>query len=122
MRKVGYFVALLAGTFALLFSLGWFDGRQLASICIFSTFIFGTLLFGEFRLAFAFGGIALLLALNLMDVPQFVESANLKVIIFLVGMFLVIGYLEERGRGLDAGAARQQRRRLAAIGEWRPRR
>jgi Na+/H+ antiporter NhaD/arsenite permease-like protein len=95
MRKVGYFVALLAGTFALLFSLGWFDGRQLASICIFSTFIFGTLLFGEFRLAFAFGGIALLLALNLMDVPQFVESANLKVIIFLVGMFLVIGYLEE---------------------------
>ena len=34
----------------------------------------------------------------------------------------VVGYLEERGRGLDAGAARQQRRRLAAIGEWRPRR
>jgi transcriptional regulator len=32
----------------------------------------------------------------------------------------VIGYLEERGRGLDAGAARQQRRRLGAIGEWRP--
>jgi hypothetical protein len=30
----------------------------------------------------------------------------------------VIGYLEERGRGLDAGAARQQRRRLAAIGDW----
>ena len=29
----------------------------------------------------------------------------------------VIGYLEERGRGLDAGAAKQQRRRLAAIGE-----
>ena len=34
----------------------------------------------------------------------------------------VVGYLEERGRGLDAGAARQQRRRLTAIGEWRPRR
>lgn len=31
----------------------------------------------------------------------------------------VIGHLEERGRGLDAGAAAQQRRRLAAIGEWR---
>lgn len=26
--------------------------------------------------------------------------------------------LEQRGRGLDAGAARQQRRRLAAIGDW----
>ena len=30
----------------------------------------------------------------------------------------VIGNLEQRGRGLDAGAARQQRRRLAAIGDW----
>ncbi len=34
----------------------------------------------------------------------------------------VIGHLEERNRGLDAGAASQQRRRLAAIGEWRSRR
>jgi transcriptional regulator len=30
----------------------------------------------------------------------------------------VIGSLEERGRGVDAGAARQQRRRLDAIGDW----
>jgi transcriptional regulator len=34
----------------------------------------------------------------------------------------VIGDLEQRGRGLDAGAAAQQRRRLAAIGDWRTRR
>jgi transcriptional regulator len=34
----------------------------------------------------------------------------------------VIGYLEQRGQGLDAGAAAQQRRRLTAIGEWRSRR
>ena len=31
----------------------------------------------------------------------------------------VIGHLEERGSGYDAGAARQQRRRLAEIGDWR---
>jgi transcriptional regulator len=30
----------------------------------------------------------------------------------------VIGHLEQRGHGLDAGAATQQRRRLAAIGDW----
>jgi transcriptional regulator len=30
----------------------------------------------------------------------------------------VIHRLEERGQGLDAGAAAQQRRRLAAIGDW----
>lgn len=33
----------------------------------------------------------------------------------------VIGNLERRARGLDAGAARQQRRRLAAIGDWQDR-
>lgn len=31
----------------------------------------------------------------------------------------VVGYLEERGSGLDAGAAAQQRRRLAQIGDWK---
>jgi transcriptional regulator len=31
----------------------------------------------------------------------------------------VIGNLEQRGHGLDTGAAAQQRRRLAAIGDWR---
>ncbi|WP_193046161.1 FMN-binding negative transcriptional regulator [Mycolicibacterium baixiangningiae] len=31
----------------------------------------------------------------------------------------VIGNLEERDHGLDTGAAAQQRRRLAAIGEWK---
>ena len=31
----------------------------------------------------------------------------------------VIGHLEQRGHGLDARAAAQQRRRLAAIGDWK---
>jgi DNA/RNA-binding domain of Phe-tRNA-synthetase-like protein len=31
----------------------------------------------------------------------------------------VVGYLQQRGQGLDAGVAAQQRRRLAAIGDWR---
>jgi transcriptional regulator len=34
----------------------------------------------------------------------------------------VINNLEQRRHGLDAGAAAQQRRRLAAIGDWRPNR
>jgi transcriptional regulator len=34
----------------------------------------------------------------------------------------VIDRLERRGQGLDAGAAAQQRRRLAAIGDWQTRR
>jgi transcriptional regulator len=33
----------------------------------------------------------------------------------------IVTRLEERGHGVDAGAAAQQRRRLRAIGEWRSR-
>ncbi|QOV88756.1 ArsB/NhaD family transporter [Humisphaera borealis] len=100
MKKVIQFGALLAGTVLVLLlcsKTGFleFNAQQIQSVAIFSCFIYGTLLFGEFRLAFAFAGIALLLGLDLVTVQGFTEAANLKVIIFLIGMFLVIGYLEE---------------------------
>src|SRR5947209_4491241 len=100
MAKVWKFAGLLGGTLALLLLLrgtGWlvFDVRQISSIVIFSMFIYGTLLFGEFRLAFAFGGIALLMAGNLLTVDRFTQAADLDVLVFLIGTFLVIGFLEE---------------------------
>jgi Na+/H+ antiporter NhaD/arsenite permease-like protein len=100
-KKTLLYFGLLAATLTSLFAARGagmhFDARQILSILVFSSFIYGTLLFAEFRLAFAFGGIALLLGLNLLSLEQFTESANLRVIIFLVGMFLVIGFLEEHG-------------------------
>src|SRR5262245_24055173 len=95
MKKVIYFFGLLLITFAIVRFCGWFVWPQIISICIFATFIYGTLMFGEFRLAFAFGGIATLMASNLLSVEQFILSASLDVIIFLIGTFLVIGFLEE---------------------------
>lgn len=100
MHKTAKFFALLFGTVLLLLLLRWtrllvFDARQILSIGIFSMFIYGTLLFGEFRLAFAFGGIALLMACNLLTVERFTQAASLDVLIFLIGTFLVIGFLEE---------------------------
>src|SRR5438270_6034867 len=100
MAKVWKFFALLGGTLVLLLLSRWtrvlvFDARQIASIGIFLMFIYGTLLFGEFRLAFAFGGIAMLMASNLITVQKFTEAASLDVLVFLIGTFLVIGFLEE---------------------------
>src|SRR5271156_6411579 len=100
MSKVVKFFALLGGTILLLLLMRWtgplvFNGRQILSIGIFSMFIYGTLLFGEFRLAFAFGGIALLMACSLLTVERFTQEASLDVLVFLIGTFLVIGYLEE---------------------------
>src|SRR5437762_5814896 len=100
MPKVAKFFGLLGGTILLLFVLRWsnalvFNNRQILSIGIFSMFIYGTLLFGDFRLAFAFGGIALLMICNLLTVERFTQAASLDVLIFLIGTFLVIGFLEE---------------------------
>src|SRR3989440_11865742 len=100
MSQVTKFFALLGGAVLLLLVLRWsgvlvFSARQITSIGIFSMFIYGTLLFGEFRLAFAFGGIALLMCCNLISVERFTQAADLDVLVFLIGTFLVIGYLEE---------------------------
>src|SRR5258706_7583191 len=100
MAKTWKFFGLLAGTILLLLLLRTtgtlvFDARQITSIGIFSMFIYGTLLFGDSRLALAFGGIALLMICNLLSVERFTQSASLDVLVFLIGTFLVIGYLEE---------------------------
>jgi Na+/H+ antiporter NhaD/arsenite permease-like protein len=100
MANVWKFFSLLGATLLILIALrasGFlvFSSRQILSIGIFSMFIYGTLLFGEFRLAFAFGGIALLMACSLLTVERFTQAASLDVLVFLIGTFLVIGYLEE---------------------------
>lgn len=87
---------------ALVLAVSWVAARsglsseQVLAVAIFSGFIFGTLLFWEFRLAFALVGIALLLGSGLLDVDHLVEFASLDVILFLVGMMIVVGYLEEQ--------------------------
>jgi Na+/H+ antiporter NhaD/arsenite permease-like protein len=100
MNPLTKFLSLLGATVLSLLILRWtallvFDSRQILSISIFSMFIYGTLLFGEFRLAFAFGGIALLMMCNLLTVERFTQAASLDVLIFLIGTFLVVGFLEE---------------------------
>src|SRR3982751_6237022 len=100
MRNAIRFFSLLGGTILLLLVLRWtglmvFSARQITSIGIFLMFIYGTLLSGEFRLAFAFGGIALLMLCGLLTVERFTQSASLDVLTFLIGTFLVIGFLEE---------------------------
>ncbi len=57
--------------------------------------IFGTILFWQFRLPFALLGISLLLAFGLLDIPHLIEFAGLDIILFLVGMMIFVGYLEE---------------------------
>lgn len=69
---------------------------QIISTTIFSIFIFSTLLFWRFRLAFAFLGIVGLLVTGVLNIENLILFANFDIILFLVGMMTIIGFLERR--------------------------
>lgn len=95
-RKRGLIYILLVLGAALLGVAFGLTRDQVGSVTVFSVIVLGALLFWRFRLAFALLGLALLLVLGLTDVEHIVEFAGLDIILFLVGMMLVIGFLEER--------------------------
>ncbi|NLG69482.1 MAG: hypothetical protein GX496_07965 [Firmicutes bacterium] len=95
MQRFIAFVLLVAAVALVTWQTG-FTPPQILSVTVFSAFIVGTLLYWPFRLAFALVGVAILLAARLVDIPHLVEFASLDVILFLVGMMIVIGFLEER--------------------------
>ena len=69
---------------------------QIVSVTIFASLIVGTLLFWRFRLAFALIGISAMLGLGLLNTQTMIEFAAFDMILFLVGMMIVIGFLEEK--------------------------
>ena len=88
-------VALLIG-FGGSFS-GVMNVNQSTACAVFIAIIFGTLFFWGFRLAIAFLGLAVLIFNKSMDIPTFVTSSSLEVIMFLVGMMVIVGALRDLG-------------------------
>ena len=81
---------------SLLSALVGFSTIQILSLTIFFMVICGTIFFWQFRLSFALLGISLLLAFGLLDIPHLIEFAGLEIILFLIGMMIFVGYLEEK--------------------------
>ena len=73
------------------------DSHQATACAVFVGIIFGTLFFWGFRLAIAFLGLAVLIFTNSLNIPQFVTSSSLEVILFLVGMMVIVGALRDLG-------------------------
>ena len=71
--------------------------HQATACAVFVGIIFGTLFFWGFRLAIAFLGLAVLIFTNSLNIPQFVTSSSLEVILFLVGMMVIVGVLRDLG-------------------------
>lgn len=70
--------------------------KQVISLTALSIFIGGSFTFWEFRVAFAFLGVSLLLITDVIDIQHVIMFSNIDVIIFLISMMIIIGFLEER--------------------------
>lgn len=93
----GPLLILMSLAAAWLANLAGFNQQQMMSSSIFIMIIGATLLFWEFRLAIAFVGIALLLGFRALTLESFIESSELDIILFLVGMMVTVGVLKELG-------------------------
>jgi Na+/H+ antiporter NhaD/arsenite permease-like protein len=89
-------LVLSSGLAGCVLTYGYTRAQTLAST-VFTMTVLATLLFWEFRLAVAFLGIAALFACNVLTLDRFVESCELPVILFLVGMMVTVGVLKELG-------------------------
>ena len=76
---------------------GAMNSLQSVACAVFISIIFGTLFFWGFRLAVAFLGLAVLIFSQAMDIPTFVSSSSLEVIMFLVGLMVIVGALRDLG-------------------------
>lgn len=87
--------SLLAGMLSSYAGLG--ESKQVMAVSIFTLIISATLLFWNFRLAIAFIGMAIILAGNVITLEQFIKSAELDIILFLIGMMTLVGVLKDLG-------------------------
>ena len=95
MKKGLSFIFMVLATLVTSILLG-LSTREVVAVTVFLGFIYSTLLFWRFRLAFALLGITILLALGLINIPTLIEFAGIDIILFLMGMMIIIGFLEER--------------------------
>jgi len=93
-NTIFYALGLLLAVFAASF-LG-LSSKQLVAVGGFSAIFFGAIFFWHYRLAFALFGVGILLVAGLLDVPHVIEFANVDIILFLIGMMIIIGFLEEK--------------------------
>lgn len=88
-------ISLLVGILSLFAGLG--ESKQIMAVSIFTLIISATLLFWNFRLAIAFIGMAIILAGDVITLEQFIKSAELDIILFLIGMMTLVGVLKDLG-------------------------
>lgn len=93
-NTIFYFIGLIITILAS--SLLGLTAKQLMAVGAFSAIFFGAIFFWHYRLAFALGGVGILLVTGLLDVTHMIEFANVDIVLFLIGMMIIVGFLEEK--------------------------
>jgi len=71
--------------------------NQMISMLIFASTVAGTLLFWNFRLAFALGGVGILMASKILSLDLMIDYMSLDVVVFLVSMMIIVETMERTG-------------------------
>jgi Na+/H+ antiporter NhaD/arsenite permease-like protein len=70
---------------------------QTISILVFVSTVSGTLLFWNFRLAFALGGVGILMASRILHLDLMIDYMSIDVVVFLVSMMIIVETTEKTG-------------------------
>ena len=71
--------------------------NQMISVLVFVSTVAGTLLFWNFRLAFALGGVGALMASKILSLNLMIDYMSLDVVVFLVSMMIIVETTERTG-------------------------
>ncbi len=74
-----------------------FSLQQAIAASVFFMSILGVLFFWELRLSFVFFGAGIVLLTHAIDLENFIKFASLDVILFLIGMMILVGMLNDVG-------------------------
>jgi Na+/H+ antiporter NhaD/arsenite permease-like protein len=90
------FFLVLISTYGLL-SFMRFSVDQTISVLVFVSTVAGTLLFWNFRLAFALAGVGVLMVSNILHLDLMIDYMSLDVVVFLVSMMIIVETTERTG-------------------------
>jgi len=91
-----YFAAALAAVGAV-FQAAGSTADQMVSVLVFAATVAGTLLYWRFRLAFAIGGVGVLLLLGILSLNLMIDYMSVDVVVFLVSMMIIVESVEHTG-------------------------
>ncbi len=70
--------------------------HQALALSVFATTLTALIFFWNLKVPITLLGVSILIVLGLTDIPHLIEAMNLDVLLFLIGMMIVIRFLEEK--------------------------